>query len=92
MKADKKKVGRLLKTARGQIDGVLKMMEDDRYCIDISNQVLATAAVLKKANNEILKAHIKHCVADSLHCDNEEEREKKIDELLEILQKTQISL
>ena len=41
MKADKKAVGRLLKTARGQIDGILEMIENDRYCVDISNQLLA---------------------------------------------------
>ena len=52
MKADKKEVSRLLKTARGQMDGILKMVEEDRYCVDISNQLLATIAILKKANKE----------------------------------------
>ena len=42
MKADEKQIVRLLKTARGQIDGILKMVEDDRYCVDISNQIMAT--------------------------------------------------
>ena len=41
MMADKKQVARLLKTARGQIDGILKMVEEDRYCIDISHQIMA---------------------------------------------------
>ena len=50
MQADKAKISRLLKTARGQIDGILKMVEDDRYCIDISNQVMATEAILRKTN------------------------------------------
>ena len=50
MKADKEKVALLLKTARGQLDGLLKMVEDDRYCMDISNQLLAAQAILKKAN------------------------------------------
>ena len=48
MKADHEKVSRLLKTARGQIEGILKMVEEDKYCIDISNQVMAAEAVLKK--------------------------------------------
>ena len=43
MKADKAKVARLLKTARGQIDGVLKMIDGDQYCIDIANQIMAAA-------------------------------------------------
>ena len=46
MRADKDTISRLLKTARGQIDGILKMVEDDRYCMDISNQVMATEAIL----------------------------------------------
>ena len=53
MQADQKHVMRLLKTARGQIDGIMKMIEDDRYCIDISNQIMATQAILKRANKEI---------------------------------------
>ena len=42
MKADHAQVARLLKTARGQIDGILKMVEEDRYCLDVSNQLMAT--------------------------------------------------
>ena len=61
MMADKQKVSRLLKTARGQIDGILKMIDEDRYCIDISNQIMASQSILKKANGEVLKAHLEHC-------------------------------
>ena len=50
MQADRKKIERLLKTARGQIDGILRMVEEDRYCMDISAQVTATEAILKKVN------------------------------------------
>ena len=50
MKADKQKVNRLLKTARGQIDGILRMVEEDRYCMEISQQLMATEAILNKAN------------------------------------------
>lgn len=84
MKADKQKVNRLLKTARGQIDGILKMIEDDRYCIDISNQVLAVTSVLKKANQEIVSAHIKSCVKQAIQDGNSEE---KIDEVIKIMDK-----
>ena len=45
MRAEKAPVVRLLKTARGQIDGILDMIEQDRYCIDISNQLLATQSI-----------------------------------------------
>lgn len=66
MQADKATVTRLLKTARGQLEAVLKMIDDDRYCIDISNQILATEALLKKANREVLRGHLEHCVKDAL--------------------------
>ena len=43
MRADHEKIRRLIYTARGQLDGILKMVEEDRYCVDISNQLMATA-------------------------------------------------
>lgn len=82
MKADQKQVTRLLKTARGQIDGILKMVEEDRYCIDISNQIMASEAILKRANKEVLGAHMKHCVHDAI---NSDDQDIKIDEMIKIL-------
>ena len=82
--ADQKKVLRLLKTARGQMDGIIKMVEEDRYCIDISTQVMAAEAMLNRVNQEILTAHLKHCV-NTAH--TQEERENKIDELVDMLGK-----
>ncbi|MCI5504090.1 MAG: metal-sensing transcriptional repressor [Anaerobutyricum sp.] len=84
MQADKQKVTRLLKTARGQMDGILKMVEEDRYCIDISQQLMATEAILNKVNKEILTAHLKNCVS---HAESQEEKEEKIDELVSMLGK-----
>lgn len=84
MKADSKQIERLLKTARGQIDGILKMIDDDRYCIDISNQVMATTSILKKVNKEILRAHMKSCVNEALKSGNSDE---KIDELIGLIDK-----
>lgn len=84
MTADTEKVTRLLKTARGQIDGIIKMVEDDRYCIDISRQLMASEAILNKVNKEILSAYLKHCVENA---DNKEEREEKIDEMISMLEK-----
>ena len=84
MQADKAKINRLLKTARGQIDGILKMVEEDRYCMDISHQLMATEAILNKANKEILTAHLKSCVTNAK---TDEEREDKVDELVTMLGK-----
>lgn len=84
MKADKAKVLRLLKTARGQIDGIIKMVEEDRYCIEISHQLMATEAVLKTTNREVLSAHLKGCVNNAKTTD---EREDKIDEFIKTISK-----
>ena len=84
MQADRAKILRMLKTARGQMDGIVRMVEEDRYCIDISTQVMATEAMLNRANKEILTAHLKHCVNTA---QTQEEREQKIDELVAMLGK-----
>ena len=84
MKADKQKVNRLLKTARGLIDGILRMVEEDRYCMEISQQLMATEAILNKANKEILTAHLKSCVTNAR---TDAEREEKVDELVDMLGK-----
>ena len=65
MMADKAQVSRLLKTARGQLDALLRMVEEDRYCLDVSNQLMATQSILKKANRMVLKAHLDSCVKES---------------------------
>ncbi len=84
MRGDKIKVNRYLKTARGQMDGILKMIEEDAYCVDISNQLLAVIALIKKANHEVLGGHIKGCVKDAL---NAQEAEEKIEEVLFLLER-----
>lgn len=84
MMADSVKLKRLLKTARGQVDGLLQMVEDDRYCIDISNQLLATIAILKKVNIDILDAHLEHCVTQAL---TDKEAEEKVEEVMLVIRK-----
>ena len=66
MMADHKSVTRMLKTARGQIDGILRMVEEDRYCVDISTQLMATQALLARINADVLKAHIEGCVTSAI--------------------------
>lgn len=84
MQADTDKVLHKLKIARGQLDGIINMVNDDQYCVDISNQILATIAVLKKTNHDILQAHIRGCVSEALHTD---EPNEKIEEALDLLKK-----
>ena len=89
MKADAKTVSRLLKTARGQIDGILNMIVEDQYCVNISNQLMSCVAVLKRANTEVLAAHIKSCVREACESGEPGEADKKISELVELMGKTQ---
>lgn len=83
MKADHKQVIKLLNMAKGQIEGILKMVEEDRYCIDISNQLLATTAILKKTNKVVLTAHLESCVRETMTAEGAE----KIDEILTVINK-----
>lgn len=84
MQADKTQITRLIKTAQGQLNGVLKMIEEDKYCVDISTQLMASEAILRKANREILRAHMKGCVKSAIEAGGGEE---KIDELIQLLDK-----
>ena len=86
MRADKQTVTRLLKTARGQF-GILAMVENDRYCVDISNQVMATQSILTKANKEILKAHIGGCVQEAFESGDPALQAEKMDEVLALVDK-----
>jgi DNA-binding FrmR family transcriptional regulator len=72
----------LLKTARGQINAVNKMIEDDRYCIDVSNQIMAVQSLLKKANLLVLESHMNHCVKEAFINNNGDEKIKEIMNIL----------
>ena len=87
MRADSKTVLRQLKTAKGQLEGIIKMVEENRYCIDISNQVLATRALLERTNRIILEGHIEGCILDAVATGSEEERKEKIFELSNMIKK-----
>lgn len=85
MNEERKKALQNLKTARGQLDGIIKMIEDDRYCVDISNQIMASNALLKKANLNILSGHLHGCVNTAM--ESPTERAEKLNEIESILAK-----
>ena len=85
MRADRKKVEPLLRTARGQLDGVLKMIEDDRYCMEIVTQLQAVESLVHKAQREVLRAHLSGCVQEAFETGDEQAREGKIDEIIKLL-------
>lgn len=82
--ANEEKIKQLLKTGRGQLEGILKMYEEGRYCVDISKQILSVLALLQNANALILNDHINSCVTEAIL---EQKGKEKIDEITEILVK-----
>ena len=69
MKADNKKINRKLNIAKGQLEGIQKMVSEDAYCLDISNQLLATMSLLKNVNNDIISAHLNHWILTATEAD-----------------------
>jgi DNA-binding FrmR family transcriptional regulator len=84
MNTGKQKAVTALTTCKGQIEGIISMIEGGRYCIDISNQLLAVCAGIRRANKLILAQHMENCVMDAIKNGNEEE---KINEITGIINK-----
>ena len=87
MTPERKKALQNLKTARGQIDGIIRMIEDERYCIDISNQIMASQSLLKKANLHILSGHLHTCVKTAIATGDSDEKLQESEDVLAILLK-----
>ena len=76
-----------LRRAHGQVAGLIRMVEEERYCADILTQLRAARSALKAVEQEVLKTHVEHCVTDAIHSDVVDEREAKLQELFEILKR-----
>ena len=76
-----------LRRVEGQVRGVAKMVEDDRYCIDILTQLQAVKAAVGRAETEILKAHAACCVAEAIASGDENDQRAKFTELVELFEK-----
>jgi len=77
----------LLKRIEGQMRGIQKMIEEKRYCIDILTQLSSVAGALRRVVENILERHLRSCVQDSLSKGSKEDKSKKIEEIIDILQK-----
>jgi DNA-binding FrmR family transcriptional regulator len=73
-----------LRRIAGQVAGVQRMVEEDRYCVDVLLQIAAVRAALDQAGKLILAAHVESCVAEAFASGSARERRKKTDELLEV--------
>ena len=85
MKADtKKKAHARLRRIAGQVEGIQRMLEDDRYCVDILLQIAAARAALDQAGKLILGSHVETCVADAFASGKRRDRDEKLAELMEV--------
>lgn len=82
--AMKKEALKYLKMAQSQVNAAIKMTENDRYCVDVSHQILASISLLKKANEQMLKEHMNNCLVDAFKQGNEEE---KLEEVIQLIHK-----
>jgi len=83
----KSRSSRLKRLSRieGQVRGIGRMVEEDRYCIDIITQISAVRAALAKVEEDLLQTHIAHCVEHAIASGNADEQRKKVAELMELL-------
>lgn len=85
-KADTK-TSRLSRLGRieGQVRGITRMVEEERYCIDILTQIAAVRAALQRVEQDVLQEHIQHCVHHAFTSGNAADQKKKIEEVMEVL-------
>lgn len=76
-----------LKRLEGQIRGIARMVEEDRYCVDVLTQIAAVRAALKGVEKLVVDDHASHCIEDALNSGDREDQRAKFTELLELLDK-----
>ena len=74
-----------LNRIEGQVRGLGRMVEEDRYCIDIVTQIAAVRAALRRVEEEILRDHVGHCVEHAINSGNKADQRRKIEELMAVV-------
>ena len=74
-----------LRRIEGQVRGIEKMVDEDRYCIDIVTQISAVRAALRRVEEEILRDHVAHCVEHAIASGNKADQRRKIEELMNVV-------
>jgi DNA-binding FrmR family transcriptional regulator len=77
----KKRLGRI----EGQVRGLSKMVEEDRYCIDIVTQISAVRAALRRVEEEVLRDHVAHCMEHAISSGSKADQRQKIAELMDVI-------
>jgi DNA-binding FrmR family transcriptional regulator len=83
--ATRKSVIARLKRIGGQVGGLARMVDEDRYCVDVLTQINAVRAALHKVERQILEDHVAHCVADAFAAGDAVEQHHKVHELVETI-------
>jgi DNA-binding FrmR family transcriptional regulator len=81
----KTSVRKRLQRIEGQVRGLARMVDEDRYCIDVVTQISAVRAALRGVEDEILRDHVAHCVEHAIAGGNKSEQRRKVAELMEVL-------
>lgn len=76
-----------MRRVEGQARGIIKMMEDDRYCVDILQQLIALEAAARKARTKVLDIHAKHCIQEALASNDTVDQSEKVAELISLVEK-----
>lgn len=76
-----------LNRIEGQVRGLSRMVEEERYCIDVLTQIQAVKAALKKAEEEVLKDHADHCISEAIDSGDPDDQRAKFDELITLMGK-----
>jgi DNA-binding FrmR family transcriptional regulator len=76
---------RRLSRVEGQVRGLARMVEDDRYCIDIVTQISAVRAALRRVEEEILREHVAHCVEHAIKSGDKADQRRKVAELMDVM-------
>jgi DNA-binding FrmR family transcriptional regulator len=77
-----------LRRIEGQVRGVARMVEDDRYCIDVLTQIQAIRAALTRVEGEMLKTHLNHCIETAIVSGDADEQRKKASELIQLMERS----
>ena len=84
----KTRLGNRLSRIEGQVRGVARMIDEDRYCIDILTQLQAVRAALAKVETELLNDHLRHCVEGAISGGDAADQRQKVNELIQLLQRS----
>ena len=85
----KKACQKRLSRIEGQVRGLIRMLDEDRYCIDVLTQIMAVRAALRKVEEEILRDHVAHCVEGAIASGDADEQRRKVAELMDVMARVQ---